>query len=112
MIEALLAGEKKNFYQLGFWVVMPNHVHILLMPRVSLTWIVSGIKVASATGANRILGRTGKFWCRDYFDRWMRNSADIARVTRYIENNPVKAGFCKEPGDYRFSSSSAKQRGW
>jgi putative transposase len=111
VIDSLRIGERKGFYQLGSWVLMPNHIHLLLMPRIRLSRVVSGIKVTSAISANRILGRTGTFWGRDYFDRWMRNADDVGRVARYIENNPVKAGLCREPASWEFSSAYAK-RGW
>ena len=107
--DALLTGEKNGFYHLGSWVIMPNHVHVLLFPRRRLSRIVSGIKVASAKEANRILGRTGAFWSRDYFDRWMRSSDDERRVMRYIENNPVKAGLCSQPGGWEFSSACERR---
>jgi len=104
---SLFAGQAKGFYELGSWVVMPNHIHALLCPLVDLSRVVSGIKIASAKEANRLLGRTGAFWSRDYFDRWMRNSAEEQRVIRYIENNPVKIGLCREAEDWPYSSAGA-----
>lgn len=105
---ALLAGQSKGFYELGSWVVMPNHVHALLRPLVDLSRVVSGIKVASAKTANRLLSRTGPFWSRDYFDRWIRDSAGEQRVIRYIENNSVKAGLCEEAAAWPFSSAGVR----
>ena len=101
----LFEGRNKGLYELGSWVVMPNHVHVLLYPLVDLSRVVSGIKVASAKEANRLLERSGAFWSRDYFDRWIRDSAGEQRVIRYIENNPVKAGLCREACDWPFSSA-------
>jgi REP element-mobilizing transposase RayT len=98
-----------GFYEIGSWVVMPNHIHALLCPLRDLSSVVSGIKVASAKEANRLLGRTGPFWSRDYFDRWMRNSAEEKRVIRYIENNPVRAGLCREAEDWPYSSATARR---
>jgi len=48
VIRALYAGQQKGFYELGSWVVMPNHVHALICPVGDLSRIVSGIKVTSA----------------------------------------------------------------
>lgn len=93
---------------------MPNHVHVLLNPSLELSRVVSGIRVGSAKEANRLMGRTGAFWNRDYFDRWIRGSVQEKRVVRYIENNPVQAGLCTEVADWPFSSASAqrhKERG-
>jgi len=106
VIGVLLTGQSKGFYDLGSWVVMPNHVHVLLCPQVELPRVVRGIKVASAKEANRLLGRTGSFWGRDYSDRWVRDSAEEHRVVRYIENNPVKAGLCRDATAWPFSSAN------
>jgi putative transposase len=95
VIDVLFAGQENGFYELGRWVVMPNHVHVLLFPVVDLCRVVSGIKVASAKAANGLLGRTGAFWSRDYFDRWVRNSDEEQRVIRYIENNPSRRGYAR-----------------
>jgi REP element-mobilizing transposase RayT len=106
VIDVLFAGQLKGFYELGSWVVMPNHVHALLNPLVDLARIVSGIKVTSAKQANRLLSRTGPFWSRDYFDRNVRNSAEESRIVGYIEKNPVKAGLCSEVYEWPYSSAS------
>jgi REP element-mobilizing transposase RayT len=105
VVRAIFTGRDKGFYELGSWVVMPNHVHVLLRPLVELSRVVSGIKVSSARDANRLLDRTGAFWSRDYFERWIRDSGGEQRVVRYIENNPVKAGLCREAAGWRFSSA-------
>ncbi len=106
VIGALYAEQQKGFYELGSWVVMPNHVHALICPVGDLSKIVSGIKVTSAKEANRLLNRTGAFRSRDYFDRCARNSAEEHRIMSYIENNPVKAGLCRDA-----SASGATERG-
>jgi hypothetical protein len=45
VVDVLFAGQEKGFYELGSWMVMPNHVHVLLFPVVDLCRVVSGIKV-------------------------------------------------------------------
>ncbi len=107
-------------YVLHRYVVMPNHVHILLEPllvgveseedhaegaRVALRDIAKGLKGYTAREANRILGRTGRFWRREYFDHWVRNPAEYARIVDYIDQNPVRAGLCSGPADWPWSSS-------
>lgn len=108
VISVLFAGQGKGLYELGSWVVMPNHVHVLLFPLVALSRTVLGIKTASARAANRVLGRTGAFWARDYFDRWVRDRDEEQRIVRYIENNHVKAGLCGSASEWVYSS--ARQR--
>ena len=55
VIGALYAGQQKGFYELGSWVVMPNHVHAPICPVGDLSQIVPGIEVTSAKEANRLL---------------------------------------------------------
>ena len=56
------------------WVIMPNHVHLVLRPQGRLSAILRWLKTATATRANRLLGKTGEaFWQREYFDRWVRS---------------------------------------
>ncbi len=85
---------------------MPNHVHALICPAGDLSKLVSGIEVTSAKEANRLLSRTGAFRSRDYFDRCARNSAEERRIMSYIENNPVKAGLCRDASAWAYSSAS------
>ena len=52
------------------------------------------------------LGVTGKsFWMRDYRDRYIRNEEHFYIVLDYIHQNPVKAGLCGSPQDWRWSSA-------
>jgi len=86
-------------------VVMPNHVHALLVPtdRVgkSLDRTVAGLKGWSAKEANRLLGRTGQaFWAAESFDHWCRTPEETERVAAYIRDNPVKAGLVSCWGDW------------
>jgi len=83
-------------YHLHAWVVMPNHVHILLAMAAGddLSSVVQSWKSYTAKAANRILGRTGTFWQADYFDRYIRDERHFAAVAAYIDEHPVKAGLC------------------
>ena len=107
LMAALRRGKESNAFELGSWVIMPNHVHVLLHPNEPLPRIVGSIKRFSAREANRVLGRAGPFWSKDYFDRWIRDRNHAHRVQRYIENNPGKAGLCASPDQWPYSSASA-----
>ncbi len=52
-----------------------------------------------------MLGRSERFWQKEYFDRFIRNARHFAKVVAYIENNPVKARLCEKPEDWPFSSA-------
>jgi REP-associated tyrosine transposase len=95
-------------YDLHAYVVMPNHVHVLLDPRLPLAKISSVIKGVSARDANATLGRTGKpFWQDESFDHWIRNGAEFERIRHYIEWNPVRAGLVARPQDWKWSSAGS-----
>jgi len=61
--------------------------------------------------ANELLNRKGSFWMKEYYDREIRNQDHFYNARRYIENNPVKARLCAEPGDWPFSSAWFRKRG-
>ncbi len=106
VVDTLLRGAQLRHYVLHSYVVMPNHVHVLLDPQVPLRRITGGIKGVSARDANGTLGRTGKpFWQDESFDHWVRNEAQFDRVRIYIEHNPAKAGLVAHPEDWIWSSA-------
>jgi REP-associated tyrosine transposase len=80
------------------WVVMPNHVHavFVLNPAWSLEKIILSWKGFTARKINSLLGRTGSFWQRDYFDRLVRDPRHLANcVVGYIRRNPKKRCLCE-----------------
>lgn len=97
-------------YQLHAWVIMPNHVHFLLTPNpeFKVAEIVRSIKTFTARESNLLLKRSGPFWHREYYDRYIRNENHFTQVVDYIEGNPVAAGLCKTPKDWTFSSAADK----
>lgn len=107
-----VAGALRHFhsqhYLLDDWVVMPNHVHVILwpMPNFTLSEILKSRKRHTARQANLILGRTGEtFWQRESYDHWIRNDEEKSRIRRYIRMNPVNARLCKAPEDWKWSSA-------
>jgi REP element-mobilizing transposase RayT len=81
-------------YTLYAWCVMPNHVHVVFrpLPGHSLARIVHSWKSFSAQNANKLLGRNGPFWQREYYDHLVRNEAQLEKFIRYVSRNPVRAG--------------------
>ena len=81
-------------YDLLCYCIMPNHVHVMVRvyEGVSLSTIMHSWRSFTAHEANIILQRTGDFWMKDYYDRYIRNADHYRAVALYIEQNPVKAG--------------------
>ncbi|MBU1208886.1 MAG: DUF1156 domain-containing protein [Proteobacteria bacterium] len=100
-------------YRLLTWCIMHNHVHVLVetMQGWPLGDVVHSWKSFTAKEANKVLGRSGKFWMKDYFDRFIRDEFHFAGVKEYIENNPVKAGLCRSPEEWRFSALGSRLSG-
>ena len=113
IVEATLIHGHGAAYTLHGWCVMPNHVHVIVEPTgiTALSSIVHAWKSVSARRANAQLGRTGQFWLREYYDRYIRDDVHLAAAIRYTEHNPVAAGLCVSPDDWLWSSASAHRRG-
>ena len=94
-------------YELHAWVIMPNHVHALatIESGHSLAEILHSWKSFSATRVNRALRRSGRFWQREYFDRFIRDETHFASVKEYIEENPVTARLCERKEQWVFGSA-------
>jgi len=96
-------------YDLHAWVVMPNHVHVVVHPRGShpLSSILKSWKTYTALQANRLLNRTGHpFWQSESYDHCCRDQDDRARCCEYTLRNPVTAGLCADPRDWPWSSAN------
>ena len=101
-------------YTLYAFVVMSNHIHLLLTPKVELSQITQGIKGWTARQINRSLSRTGMpFWQNESYDHWARDEDEVYRIIQYIEQNPVSAGLCLSPELWPWSSARwRKQLSW
>ena len=94
-------------YRLSAFVVMSNHVHLLLWPKALLPRITKSIKGYTARECNKLLGRTRKpFWQDESFDHAVRSEDEYYRIKKYIERNPVKAGLVETPEDWPWSSAN------
>ncbi len=101
-----LDGKK---YHLFSYVIMSNHVHIIIQPIkktddsfFSLSEIMHSIKGFTAQKINRILNRRGVLWQHESFDRILRDEEEMLEKINYMDNNPVKSGLSNKPGEYRW----------
>jgi REP-associated tyrosine transposase len=101
-------GEEAPLFQYALheYVVMPNHVHLLISPKTDVSRITQGIKGSTARFANLRLGRTGQsFWQQETFDRFCRSEEEFQRIRGYIARNPVRAKLAKAMGEWPWSSA-------
>ncbi len=103
MRDLLLHGHGTR-YHLAAWVVMPNHVHVLLHPIEPVSRIVQRWKSISAHRIGVLPG--GHLWQADYWDRYIRDEAHFRTAVAYIEYNPVTAGLCRDPAAWSWSSAT------
>jgi len=93
-------------FDLHAYVVMSNHVHMLVTPKVPPAKFMQSVKGFTAREANKILNRTGEpFWQSESYDHFVRNDEEFLKIRDYIEQNPVKAGIVMRAEDYRWSSA-------
>lgn len=105
------SGQRLKHYSLNAYVVMANHVHVLLTPKLDVHRITNSLKGTTAREPNRLLGRTGQpFWCEESFDRWIRDDDHFVRTKAYIERNPVKAHLVEKPEEWKWPSAHSKAK--
>src|SRR5437763_3619322 len=69
-------------YLLHAWVVMPNHVHLLITPQVDVPALLRRLKGTSARESNKLLGQTGRpFWQDESYDRLVRNATNSRAIS-------------------------------
>ncbi|HSR07170.1 MAG TPA: transposase [Bryobacteraceae bacterium] len=107
IVDAIHFGaERLGRYDLHAFVVMSNHIHILVHPHVEAAVILKNLKGITARRSNAVLGRVGKiFWLDESFDHWIRTDIEFAETKEYIEGNPVRAGVVLRAQDYPWSSA-------
>jgi len=90
--EALTYFEKER-YQLGDWVVMPNHVHVLFqtLDDWAPKQILHSWKSYTATRINKSVSRKGPVWQHESYDRIVRTAVEFERIRAYIRDNPRNA---------------------
>lgn len=93
---------REGHYKLHAFVVMPDHIHLLLTPQnITLeraTMLIKG-------GFSHRLHTTHPVWQRSFTDHRIRTRADFDHHRAYIHNNPVRARLCQRPEDYPWSSA-------
>ena len=114
VVEESLLFRDRQHYDLLAWVVMPNHVHVVVRqkPGVPLDGVIRRWKSWMAHEIHRIFGSSGRFWEPEVFDHWLRDGVRIEGAIRYVEMNPVAAGLCRSPIDWQFSSARLHPDRW
>jgi len=104
IFEAALERVRRSFRLCVYgYVVMPEHVHLLLSEPQRST-IADAVKSLKQGVSRRLIGEAEHFWQKRYYDFNVRDYRQHVEKLRYIHRNPVHRGLCKRPEDWEWSS--------
>ena len=108
MLDVLQQNHAKGRFLLHEFVVMPDHLHVLLTPApdISLEKAVQFVKGGFSFRVNKELGYRWEVWQQSFTEHRVKNAADYAQHRDYIRMNPVRAGLVRAAEDYPFSSAA------
>jgi putative transposase len=97
-----------RMYVYGF-VVMPEHVHLLISEpeRDTVANAIQSLKISAAKRPRKlgaVPGAVCAFWQKRYYDRNEWDHKEFIEKLKYIHRNPVKRGLVESPEDWRWSS--------
>ena len=106
-LKTLYRYRREGRYSLHAFVVMPEHVHLLLTPAndVTIEKAVQLIKGAYSHELGGIIGRNQEIWERGFTDHRVRNEQDFTHHLNYILCNPVERHIAADPAEYRYGSA-------
>ncbi len=106
VLETILFGKSQQWYYLLSFVIMPDHVHLVIIPREkNISQCMKSIKGFSARRINALLNRKGSIWQSGFYDYILDSEKKTLTRMRYIEDNPVRKGIVKQAEDYGYSSA-------
>src|SRR5882672_10744603 len=104
IFESALERVRRRFrLQVYGYVVMPEHVHLLLSEPQQDT-LADALKSLKQGVSRRLIGDAEHFWQKRYYDFNIRNYSQFVEKLRYIHRNPVTRGLCERPEDWEWSS--------
>jgi REP element-mobilizing transposase RayT len=111
-IRTLREVKQETDYHLFAFVVMPDHVHLVLRPPAShsLGQVIQLIKGRFSRHYNEMTGRSGRLWQSRYHERALRSEGELLSAIEYVHGNPVAAGLASEASTYPWSSAGGNYR--
>ena len=111
-LSLMTEAKKKSEVSIWAYCLMPNHAHLIAVPRTKkgLTRLMQHPHRRYAWRVNRRMQWQGHLWQARFYSCPM-DEAHLMAAVRYVELNPVRAGLCAHPEDWRWSSVHAHVRG-
>jgi len=106
-LKTLYRHRREGRYELHAFVLMPEHVHLLLTPALDVTIerAVQLVKGAYSHELGGIIGRKREVWQRGFTDHRIRDEVDFTHHQNYIHQNPVKRRIVDDSTKYRYCSA-------
>lgn len=106
-LDTLFAYRDRGIFQLYEFVLMPDHIHLLLAPKpaIALERTMQFIKGGYSHRFRKETGSRLEIWERSFTNHPIREWHDYEKHRRYIRLNPVRAGLAEFPHDYPYSSA-------
>lgn len=95
-------------YLLHEFVVMPDHIHVLVTPKTSLERAVQFFKGGFSFRAKRELGSNLEIWQKGFSDHRIRDASDYRVHQIYVQQNPVRKHLCECASEYAYSSANCR----
>ena len=111
LIDVLRSCMRESSFNIHEFVVMPNHVHVLMTIPGGLTVekAMQLIKGRFSFRARKELGFPGEVWQRGFSDVRITDEASFRQHRLYIEQNPIKAALARTADEYPFGSAHLKK---
>jgi putative transposase len=111
-LSILLEQSRAYGLSISAYCLMTNHIHLVAIPQTgeSLAKAVGRTHVIYAQAINRLHSRSGHLW-QGRFHSCAMDEDHTWRAARYVERNPVRAGMCRYPWDWKWSSAAAHVTG-
>jgi putative transposase len=112
VLECVLRHQEAGAYLLHEFVVMPNHLHLLmtLAGNASLEKAMQLIKGGSSHEIHKRNGSKFPIWQSGFHEESVRDILDFQVKAKYIHENAVHARLAENPADYPYSSASGAFR--
>ena len=110
LIEIIYEVRRETAFPLLAFVVMPDHIHLVLSPSSvdSLAKIMQLVKGRFARRNHSESGDRGSLWQSRYHEQALRAERELFDAIEYVHRNPVSAGLASAPQDYPWSSASGR----
>jgi putative transposase len=110
LIDVLFHYQRMEKYLLHEFVIMPNHIHLLITPAPNTTIekTIQFIKGGFSYRVRKELGFVMEIWQTSFYDHRVRDADEYVRFRRYVHMNPVKRGLSTAPDEFPYSSANLR----